>query len=155
MMIKITAADVPRVMVESNKKLVGATKKAARGAALKLRAHLVVVINKSGVNDTAAYKNGLVVVGSTVQATAPHSGFVEAGTRPHKVSREGQAAILSWVMRKLGVKNEEEARRITWAICRKIAREGTEAHWFMRDSLPHAARFYEEELDRILRTALR
>ena len=83
-------------------------------------------------------------VGTSVINDAPHAPFVEHGTRPHPVSREGREALRDWVIRKLsretGVRDgrtsqavfrqshDEWARGVAWAIATKISREGTEPY---------------------------
>lgn len=64
----------------------------------------------------------LGVVGSS-QASAT---FVELGTRPHPVSKEGRVALESWVRAKLGV-SAKDAPGVAYLVARKIARKGTPA----------------------------
>lgn len=110
---------------------------------------------------------------------APHAGIVELGARPHKVSREGWLSIYDWVVRhrvELGlVTKGGKARRvkkgktavhaglenqgkgldteiagITWAIVRKIGREGSKPTYFVRENLPTMTRLVQTEVDRAL-----
>lgn len=77
---------------------------------------------------------------------APHAGVVEMGARPHKVSAEGWGAIYEWVERHFpeardeegGVDaygNDPEVSRITWAIVKKIGREGQKPTHFVKNRL--------------------
>ena len=78
---------------------------------------------------------------------APHAGIVEMGARPHKVSPEGWWSLYEWVERHFPdaaapggevdvYGNDPEFSRITWAIVRKIGREGPKPTYFVRDKLP-------------------
>ena len=78
---------------------------------------------------------------------APHAGIVEMGARPHKVSPEGWTAIYEWVERHFpdardaegdvdAYGNDPEVSRITWAIVRKIGREGQKPTHFVRKRIP-------------------
>lgn len=77
---------------------------------------------------------------------APHAGIVEMGARPHKVSAEGWHAIYQWVERHFDERDEDGdvdvygndpvVSRITWAIVKKIGREGQKPTYFVRDKLP-------------------
>lgn len=62
---------------------------------------------------------------------SPTASFVEYGTEPHFPPREN---IKKWAMRKLG-KSEAEAENISWAICKRIARDGTPPHPFIRPAI--------------------
>lgn len=120
----------------------------ARAAALKLVAYLVNITDQLGITDRGVYKAGFRADGSTVYNDAPHAGIVELGARPHPVSEEGQKAIRSWVIRKLGA-DEADADNITFLICRKIAEDGQAPRYVMRDALEKAHEFYKEEVNRI------
>lgn len=78
---------------------------------------------------------------------APHAGVVESGARPHKVSPEGWWSIYEWVERHFpdaadegggldAYGNDPGFSRITWAIVRKIGREGQKPTHFVRDKMP-------------------
>ena len=103
--VRVTIDQVAGAIRIEDSRLRSACKKAGVAASHRLRTHIVKQIDASGVNDLGTYRAGIKVVGSTVQATAPHSGIVENGARPHKVSLQGIVAIAEWVMRKL---------RFTW-----------------------------------------
>lgn len=127
---------------------------AAYAAALRLKAYLMNVTDELGITDRGIYKNSFRVVkgpnGPLVENNSPHAPMVELGARPHKVSREGVEAIAAWVRRKLGVKDSDEALGIAYAISKKIEQHGMEGRYVMRDALPHAKRFFDEELFRLL-----
>ena len=65
--------------------------------------------------------------GWTIEYTAPHSTDVEYGSEPHYVPIDD---LRSWAKRKLG-KPDKEAERIAWAVRNKIAKDGTEARYFL------------------------
>lgn len=106
---------------------------------------------------------------------APHISIVELGARPHAVSREGWEAIYEWVRRHyrtqtggvytLGgagkmVSRSKDGRRdprieaITWAIVRKIKREGQKPTFFVRNSVDDLRQVMAYELDREIKRAI-
>ena len=56
----------------------------------------------------------------------PSALFVELGTKPHFIGKEGREALAEWAIKKLGV-SKEEAKGVAFAIGHKIARDGTPA----------------------------
>lgn len=97
---------------------------------------------------------------------APHAGIVEAGARPHKVSPEGWWSIYEWVERHFpeaaaedgaldAYGNDPEFSRITWAIVRKIGRQGQKPTYFVRSRLPALVRIAQEEVGRELAKHMR
>lgn len=147
--IVIDASQVSTSLQKEAKRHRGAIEKAKRGAAMKFKAHMIRVVNESGITDTGAAKNGFRTSNDRVWNEAPHWIFIEVGTRPHKVSREGVMAIAAWVRRKLRI--QDDAVSIAYAIAKKIEKEGTKPHYMMRDAMPFAKQFFAEELERILR----
>jgi hypothetical protein len=170
--VRVTIDQVAGAISIHDKSLRAACKKAGSAAAHRLKAHLRGVIKASGINDLGTYMAGIQVVGTSVVANAPHSGIVESGARPHKVSLQGIIAIAEWVVRKLRLRTRRRAsdrwrsksperefrtRKYGWAealgiaraIAKKIEREGQQGRYFMRDALPKARQFYHEELNRI------
>ena len=112
--------------------------------------------------------------------SAPYAGILEAGARPHGVSKEGQEAIFQWVLRNLRAvgdskagyaavhvnelnagqrrrrlgnidKGEQLARSITFLICRKIRLKGQKPHWFVKNSMDELSRQAREEVERCLK----
>ena len=63
--------------------------------------------------------------------SAPHAVFVEFGTDPHMPPVD---PIMEWARRKLGLP-EDEARRVAWAIAKKIEKEGTPGIHFMEKAI--------------------
>lgn len=59
-------------------------------------------------------------VGSPLNYAVP----VELGTKPHPISREGQAALRDWVEKKLGV-DSSRSESVAFLVARKIAKHGT------------------------------
>lgn len=147
--IVIDASQVPDSLRKEAQRHRNAIERAKRGAALKLKAHMIEVVNDSGITDLGTVKNGFRVSKDRLWNEAPHWIFIEMGTRPHKVSKEGIAAIAAWVRRKLGIK--DNAWGIAHAIAKKIEKWGSRPHFMMRDALPFAKKFFGEELERLLR----
>lgn len=175
--VRVTIDHVAGAIRIHDESLRSACKKAARASAIRLKAHLRSVVKASGVNDLGTYMAGIQVEGTSVVANAPHSGIVENGARPHKVSLQGIVAIAEWVIRKLRFtwkrsassrwrsktpERETGRRRYRWAealgiaraIAKKIEREGQQGRYFMRDALPMASKFYHEELNRLTQDAV-
>lgn len=78
-----------------------------------------------------------------IRNNAPHAGIIEAGARPHTVSEAGRLAIQDWAERH-GMENPEAA---AWGIVKKIEKEGSRAHWIVRDSLEVLTDIIHEELE--------
>lgn len=129
---------------------------AALAAAHRYRAHLVELVDGAGVTDTGVYRRSFKVIrsadglGATVENHAPHAGVLERGARPHFVGAKVRAMIARWARRKLGL-SQKEAIAAAWAIAYKISREGSKAHYFVRDSLPVARRLFGDEVRRRLK----
>ena len=66
--------------------------------------------------------------------SAPQSLWIEYGTEPHPVSKEGRENIKRWASRKLGVSGKE-ADRVSWGIVKKINKEGSQAQPFVRPAI--------------------
>jgi hypothetical protein len=127
---------------------------------------------------TRFYRDDGVVAAN--ENSAPYIGILEAGARPHAVSKEGQEAIFNWVLRNIRAvgtvktgyaaihvndlhegqrrrrlatidKGEQLARQITFLICRKIRLKGQAPHWFVKDSLDDLGRLAREEVERCLK----
>lgn len=103
--------------------------------------------------------------GAILVNDAPHAGIVEEGSRPHFPNIQ---AIFGWVGRKKGfptdsfdLRNAEHRKVInadpelkkllsmTFAICNKIANEGTPARHILAGAQPQLVAFLEEELARL------
>jgi len=63
----------------------------------------------------------------TVSTRLAHAVYVEIGTKPHPVGKEGIQALTDWVQAKLG-EDEDSATGIAHAIAWKIRRSGTKAN---------------------------
>lgn len=61
-----------------------------------------------------------------------YSAPVETGSQPHMPPYE---ALIPWVIRKLGITDEQTARGIAFVIARKIAQRGTQGAWMYRDAM--------------------
>lgn len=88
--------------------------------------------------DVASTPAGVLGVVGSIQ---PSALFVELGTRPHRIGREGREALGAWAVARLGV-TKEEAARVAFAIAHKIAHEGTPA----RHPMARAASATEGEI---------
>lgn len=84
---------------------------------------------------------------------APHAGIVEAGARPHPVSREGVEALAGWAHRQLGL-DEATAVRVARAIAMRIARDGQAPTYFVRGELEALAGLVPREVMRVLKKLL-
>ncbi len=111
------------------------------------------------------------VILAELRNTAPHAGIVELGARPHKVSPEGWAAIYEWARRHFvevsrGRDGQRRERRIggdtgedqwlselTWAIVKKIEREGQKPTYFVRDSLEALSEIMDVEVAKAVAAA--
>jgi hypothetical protein len=151
--IHIKPGQVGETLRKKDADIQNIVRKACRGAAMKLRTYLMKRTDDLKITDRGTYKNSFAVhttrTGASVTNNAPHAGIVELGARPHKVSREGIDSIQGWVKRKLGIKDEAESRSIAWAIAKTIELEGQEPRYVMRDALPYARAFYNDELARL------
>lgn len=108
----------------------------------------------------------------SLENDAPHAGVIERGARPHKVNRAGVDAIRAWVRRVMGGRLRSVARQrkeyggkratikslqeraideVTWAIIKKIERDGQKGLFLVRDSLPELRRFLDLEIKRAMR----
>ena len=65
--------------------------------------------------------------------SAPYSIYVEFGRGAGK--QPPIEPIRKWVKRKLKVRNEKEANKLSWAIAKKIAKEGIKPRPFMRNAI--------------------
>lgn len=148
--ITIKPEDLEKTFEEEAKRSRAGLDLASKAAALKLVAYLVQQTDALGITYLGEIKRSYFADGNVVSNSAPHFPFVDQGTRPHPVSEEGQAAIKTWCMRKLGL-DEKEAERATFLICRKIASEGTAPRYLMRDALEKANEFYKQEVERIFK----
>jgi hypothetical protein len=142
------------VLRRENERVRAAIPAAARAAAMRFAAYLADQIDDKGITDRGILKGSIQVTknadgGASTTITAPHAGVVELGARPHGISPEAREAIKDWAMRKLGL-DEKEAEAASWGIAHKIRNEGQQPTYVVRDSMPAAARFFGQELVRIL-----
>lgn len=101
--IYLNQLELPKVLAAHEKHL---PKAIAQGIRLAAHRSRTLLMRKSPV-DQAQYKNSWRVkenggsAGPSLVNDSPIAGVIELGARPHGVSKEGQAAIHAWVMRKL------------------------------------------------------
>lgn len=67
-----------------------------------------------------------------VGTTNTYAQPVETGAKPHMPPVE---PIAEWVRRKLGIKDEAEAKSVAFAIARKIAKSGSKGAFMFREGL--------------------
>jgi hypothetical protein len=72
-----------------------------------------------------------------------YAEWVENGTRPHFPPPE---SLVEWVRVKLGIQDEDEIERVTYAVANKIARYGTGADF----SWAETAEYGEPEVERLM-----
>lgn len=70
----------------------------------------------------------------TVEVSAPHASYIEFGTDPHTVSKEGIKELTDWARLKLDL-SEEEAKSAAYAIANKIRVKGTDPQPFVRPAI--------------------
>lgn len=70
----------------------------------------------------------------TVEVSAPYASYVEYGTDPHPVSKEGIEELKEWARLKLSL-SEEEAESAAYAIANKIRTSGTDPQPFFRPAI--------------------
>lgn len=157
--IRVSAEQLPAVLARDEARFHKALLRGTRRGCERARGILVKRTPTDQGQLRASWK--VVVRGNLAELIndAPHAGIVEMGARPHKVSAEGWAAIYAWVHRHpqlYGASRRrprahgtvEEARQrgpfrgldpeissITWAIVRKINRQGQEPTFFVLRSL--------------------
>lgn len=78
---------------------------------------------------------------------APHVGVLEAGARPHPVSREGIENLTRWAQLVLGL-GPKEAGKVANAIAWKLRKYGQEPTYFVRDSMKEINRGLRAEIER-------
>lgn len=152
--VNIKPNDLAGALRREGERVRAALPAAAYAASMHFAAYLAEQIDERGITDRGILKNSIQAIknsdgSSTTVITAPHAGIVELGARPHAVSPEAREMIKEWAIRKLGL-DEAEAERASWGIAHKIATEGQKPTYVVRDSMPAAARFFGEELVRIL-----
>jgi transcriptional regulator GlxA family with amidase domain len=77
----------------------------------------------------------LVPDGALVTVDAPHAGFVEEGTRPHRPPLQ---PLIDWVKTKGLARDDRQARSIAFAVQRAIALRGTRPRFYFRDAWEQA-----------------
>lgn len=94
---------------------------------------------KLGAIDTGfLLKSGKIIdqpSGADIFYDAPYAWAVNFGTDPHGVNPK---VLEGWVRRKLGIKNEKQAKSVAFLIARKISQRGTEPQPFMDQAIETA-----------------
>lgn len=146
-----------------------ALRKGSVRAAERARARLVEAspvdqgqLRKSWLNAQPADPASLALVHNH----APHASVIENGADPHPVSREGILSIYAWAMRhrmgngKITASGanaglDTGALGVAYAIANKIAREGQEPTYFVRNLLPVLTDEAHRLVAQVLHEALR
>jgi len=143
MRIKCSAAELPKLLERQG---TGAGRAVARGMMNGAYHGMSILVRRSPVylgQLKASWRVTTHVAGKyrvpEIENTAPHVGIVEAGARPHPVSREGVEALTRWAHLVLGL-DPAESERAARGIAFKIRREGQAPTYFVRDSLPAVGR---------------
>lgn len=140
-------------------------KESAFAAALRGMPRIVRETPSDRGQARAAWDVRMTPDGAEMYNDAPHIGILEAGSRPHWPPIE---PILRWVVRKFGTGLEndagskrsfesmdsaqdevsDEAWAMAWGVAAKIAAEGTEPNWMVRDNLDYLLRLWKGEQER-------
>lgn len=118
----------------------------------------VAVVRDNAPEAFGPLRDSVHADGMSLKADAPHAAAVEVGSRPHMPpfkpilewvrlrgmqGLDGKAAgAPAWVADRIHEQSVDNAtpvdaaERVAWAVCRKIAREGTKPTWFVQRSLP-------------------
>jgi len=91
------------------------------------------------------------IVGILINA-APYAGTIEAGARPHIVSRAGRRRIVEWGMRKLKL-DEDGATRMMFTIVKRLREKGQPGHFFVLKKLPRLNGVLKNEVDKHIKAA--
>ncbi len=70
----------------------------------------------------------------TVTVEAPYASYIEYGTDPHPVSKEGIKKLTNWAHNKLSI-SYDEAESVAYAIANKIRTQGTDPQPFFRPAI--------------------
>lgn len=112
-------------------------------------------IDKS-IHSEAKEANGVIV--ARCFCDAPHGAFLEYGTGPaagHAKYMPPPGALRQWVLRKLGIRDEEAIADVERAVRWKIYMKGTEAQPFMHPAYQAVAPKWRGMLVASIRGALR
>ena len=150
--IRIKPSQVGAALTFEKTRASQAMREASLSAARRMVAHLANETDARGITDRGILKagwraRGLASKGAEVVNDAPHAGIIELGARPHPVSKEGVQAIARWAARKLGIA-KKDAMGVAYRIASKIRAVGQKPHYLVRDSLPFACKFFEQEMRR-------
>ena len=81
--------------------------------------------------------------GAILHSTAPHSGYVEEGTRPHHIPMD---PLIAWATEK----GFSDPAAMAKAVQKKIEAVGTTPLYFMRNSIPEMNAFFDATLKALL-----
>ncbi len=121
------------------------------------QAFAVALTNGKKLVDRGLYKMGFrvapipgTVVTGSLRNDTPYANVIEWGRRPKRPGPP-YAPILGWVMRKLGLK-DEEAKRAAFAIRRAIHNRGLKPHHIMRQTKAQMEIWFRADVERRLAT---
>lgn len=89
--------------------------------------------------------------GWVLQNTAPHTGIVEHGARPHGVNQAGQEALAGWVRRHFPMLDQKAQDGVLWGIINKLKTRGQKPTYFVRNELEALAKDSQREVEHELR----
>jgi hypothetical protein len=135
--------------------------------------------------DQGVMRAAWAVTKNGVENDSPIAGIIEKGARPHKVSKEGFDQLYEWVRRKVpvvegrigpaqvgargkrarfghmltaseaGAKYDKAAYDITWAIVKRLEREGYKGTHFVEKAMPEISDMTVAEISESVARALR
>lgn len=121
-------------------------------------ARAVALTNEHGLVDLGQYKRGWlsgpIPGGGELVNGTPHAPVIEYGRRP---GRPGPpfAPIFEWVLRKLDVTDEDDARAIAWAIRNKIHLNGSAPHGILAQTYDEMRGVFRKEAQRRMKRLMK
>jgi len=94
------------------------------------------IVSKNIVDEGTLLKSGIIqrnFLNKKIIYSAPYSDSIEFGRLPG--SMPPVAPIKGWVQRKLGVRNDKEAKSIAWAIATDLKKNGTSPRPFLQPAI--------------------
>ena len=142
--------DFPRVLGEDMSRLHHKLEDTAYLAAVQ---NVSVVAQDSPVDSgfyKASHDSKKTKDGGDTFNSAPYAPVLEAGARPHGVSKEGVEAIALWAYRKGYASDWDEAMTIAVGKARDLAINGQEPQWIYKRNLKTMSKNMERLMARTL-----
>lgn len=132
-MIKVEKGDIDKLMEQIKKDVVRIMEDKSRRVIKKAKDNL---LENDNIVTGRLYSSDYILIFEHKGEIhfgfdCPYATAVEFGTEPHKVPFD---AIHEWVVRKFGLVGDE-AKRVAWAIVKKIEKEGTNEYPYLRPAL--------------------